>query len=206
MPDRFASTGTPESFVGPAWVDKTARWIQGHPRRLLLAGVALQLIVLSSMIVIHAAPLMFGEHILLRVRPVDPRDVFRGDYVVLSYDFSRVPPGGIVGLPEPPRWRPGARQSDSWLEDRTVFASLEPEPDGKHYRAGEISVNRPASGRYLKGKFSRSPWGNELHFGIEAYYVQEGEGRALENLRNSNRLSAEIALAPWGQATLSALK
>ena len=206
MPDSGSSIDPSEPFVGPVWIDITARWIRQHPRGMVLAGVVLQLIVLSSMIVIYSAPLVFGERILLRVRPVDPRDIFRGDYVILSYDFSRVPPSGIVGLPAPPAWRPGMRQSDSWLEDRAVFTSLELDPDGKHYRAGEISVSRPTSGRYLKGKFSRSGFANELHFGIEAYYVQEGQGRALERLRNSNQLSAEIALTPWGQATLCALK
>ena len=28
---------------------------------------------------------------LLKVQPVDPRDMFRGDYVTLSYEFSVVP-------------------------------------------------------------------------------------------------------------------
>ena len=205
MPDHFYEVDPSKPFVGPAWVDKIARWIKGHPRQLLLAGVVLQLLVLSSMIVLHAAPLVFGDRILLRVHPVDPRDIFRGDFVVLSYDFSRVPPGGIAGLPDPPDWRGGSRQSDSWLEDRTVFASLEPEPDGNHYRAGAISVHRPRAGRYLKGKFSRAGFGNDLHFGIEDYYVQEGQGQELEDLRNTNQLSAEIALTSWGQATLCGL-
>jgi uncharacterized membrane-anchored protein len=29
-----------------------------------------------------------GEKIMLRVEPVDPRDLFRGDYVSLSYEIS----------------------------------------------------------------------------------------------------------------------
>ena len=38
-------------------------------------------------------------------------------------------------------------------------------------------------------------------FGIEAYYVQEGEGRRLENLIRQRRLLAEVAV--WhGQAKL----
>jgi uncharacterized membrane-anchored protein len=28
------------------------------------------------------------EEVLLQTRPVDPRDIFRGDYVTLSYDIS----------------------------------------------------------------------------------------------------------------------
>ncbi len=61
-------------------------------RRSLLAAAcgALSLIVLASMLVSHAWPLWTGESIYLRVRPVDPRDLFRGDYVVLAYEIDRL--------------------------------------------------------------------------------------------------------------------
>ena len=64
----------------------------GSRRIFLFAGVGLQLVVLIGMIVFKAMPLWTGEPILLRVVPVDPRDMFRGDYVAISYDFSRIPP------------------------------------------------------------------------------------------------------------------
>jgi uncharacterized membrane-anchored protein len=205
MPDRFTPVDPLETFVVPAWFERLAEWIKTHSRAVLVAGVTFQVLVLVSMIAIHAAPLVVGERILLHVQPVDPRDFFRGDYVILAYDFSRVPPGGIRGAPTAPSWRRGF-SSDSWLKDRTVYVSLEPESDGLHYRAGEISVDRPKSGRYIKGRYANSWGGNQLQFGIEAFYVQEGTGKVLEKLRNANQLSAEIALAPWGQATLCALK
>ncbi|MEX0977960.1 MAG: GDYXXLXY domain-containing protein, partial [Pirellulales bacterium] len=96
--------------------------------------------------------------------------------------------------------------NDSWWNDRAVYVSLEAEADGKHYRAGAMSVDRPTSGRYIKGKFSRGWGGNDLRFGIEALYVEEGEGRRLEQLRNTGQLSAEIALTPWGQAKLCGVR
>jgi len=40
--------------------------------------------VLGGMIALHAAPLWFGETVLLKVEPVDPRGLMRGDYVILS--------------------------------------------------------------------------------------------------------------------------
>ncbi len=205
MPDGFTAIDPVETYVAPAWFERLAQWIKTHSCAVLVAGVTFQVLVLASMIVIHAAPLVVGERILLRVQPVDPRDLFRGDYVILAYDFSRVPPAGIPGAPAPPSWRRGYSH-DSWLDDRAVYVSLEPEDDGVHYRAGEISLERPRSGRYIKGRIAHSWGGNQLQFGIEAYYVQEGSGKVLEKLRNTNQLSAEIALAPWGQATLCALK
>jgi len=61
-------------------------------RRALAAGAAgvLCLTVLTWMLVSHAWPVWTGETIYLRARPVDPRDLFRGDYVVLGYDIDRL--------------------------------------------------------------------------------------------------------------------
>ena len=125
--------------------------------------------------------------------------------MVLAYDFSNVSPATISGLPSG-----AADQSNGyispWMDDRTVYVTLEPEPDGKHYKPVAYSVDRPRAGRYIKGRFGRG-WGlSNLRFGIEAFYVQEGKGRSIEQLRNSGSLSAEIALAPWGQAALCELK
>jgi uncharacterized membrane-anchored protein len=61
-------------------------------RRALAAGAAgiLCLTVLTWMLVSHAWPVWTGETIYLRARPVDPRDLFRGDYVVLAYEIDSV--------------------------------------------------------------------------------------------------------------------
>jgi uncharacterized membrane-anchored protein len=46
-----------------------------------------------------------------------------------------------------------------------------------------------------------NPWSNRIDFGIEAYYVQEGEGRRLEQLIRQRQLMAEVAV--WhGRAKL----
>jgi uncharacterized membrane-anchored protein len=206
MPESFTAGDRLEEFVVPAWVDATAAWIKAHTRVLLAAAVLFQLLVLLSMIVLHAVPLVFGERILLHVRPVDPRDLFRGDYVVLAYDFSRVPAGGIAGAPASANSQHQFAPYGTWWDDRPVYVSLEPQADGKHYRAATISVDRPTSGRYIKGKFARGWGAGDLHFGIEALYVEEGEGRRLEQLRNAGQLSAEIALTPWGQAKLCGVR
>jgi len=63
----------------------------GERRGLAAAAAgALCLTVLIWMLVSHAWPVWTGETIYLRARPVDPRDLFRGDYVVLAYDIDRL--------------------------------------------------------------------------------------------------------------------
>lgn len=47
--------------------------------------------ILGGMLVTHAYPLWVGQEITLRVvRPIDPRDLFRGEYVILRYHLSRL--------------------------------------------------------------------------------------------------------------------
>jgi uncharacterized membrane-anchored protein len=60
-------------------------------RRLaLIVVVCVQLAVPLTMAGLAEADLAFGDEIRLRARPVDPLDVFRGNYVVLTYDISRL--------------------------------------------------------------------------------------------------------------------
>ena len=55
----------------------------------MLVAAFFQIAVLLGMIFLNAAPLFLGKTILVRVVPMDPRDMFRGDYVILGYEFSR---------------------------------------------------------------------------------------------------------------------
>ncbi len=191
-------------FVGPAWLYRVAGWLRQRERAVLWTTIAFQLVVLASMIALHAAPLMFGETIRLKVTPVDPRDVMRGDYIILSYAISSVPGAGIEGIPDANNhaWRYWDR--DDWLDERTVYVTLEPDADGKFWRSVKASVNKPASGKFIRGKYIRygSQGLPEIQFGIEAYYVQEGAGKKLEQARNARSLVAEVALMPSGQAAL----
>ena len=61
-------------------------------RKLVLLFVVAQVLVLAFMagkreFIVHA-----GERIHLRTAPVDPRDLFRGDFVRLNYEVSSVGP------------------------------------------------------------------------------------------------------------------
>jgi uncharacterized membrane-anchored protein len=165
---------------------------KGFELWLVIGVVVVQVVVLVSMIVTDAAPLVFGERIKLQTAPVDPRDLFRGDYVVLEYDFNRFGSDRVRGLPD-------SRDYGSFyneVEGRDVYVSLTPK--GDHYEASGAAIDRPSSGPYLRGRMVGP---NRLECGIEAYYVEEGEGRRLENLMRQRRLLAEVAV--WrGQAKL----
>ncbi len=191
MPDTTVPVNTSTGTI-----DRLVAGIKGHERLILLATVTLQLVVLIAMIVLRVTPLMTGESILVRVEPVDPRDMFRGEYVILSYAFSRLPDQGIAGLPNP-----GMIQQQQSI-GKTVYVSLVPAPDGRHWVAGQFSLTPPATGKYLRGTLSDF---GRIEYGIESYFVQEGKGHKYEEAVRARTLFAEIAVTSDGQAALRRL-
>jgi uncharacterized membrane-anchored protein len=187
-PARGLDPGKPQ----PPLVDRALAWVDRHRRAVLVAGVAFQVLVLLWMVVSAARPLLASgsRTVLLRVVPVDPRDLFRGDYVVLSYEVSQMPVAGTL---------PGT-------SGQTVFVTIAPEADGRHYRGVSASLEpptpAPGSLPYLRGTLS-SP--GRITFGIESYFVPEGQGKPYEDAARSRKLSAEVAVAPDGQAALKRL-
>ena len=71
-------------------------------RKLLLALAVIALAqtgVLAAMVVDRTLLLKNGREITLPIVPVDPRDLFRGEYVRLGYDINTVPAMLLVGPP-----------------------------------------------------------------------------------------------------------
>ena len=155
----------------------------GFDRLALATAVVFQLTILVAMILGRTVPYLGAQTVLLRVEPVDPRDMFRGDYVTLDYAISRVPNG---------KYDPG----------RTVYVTLVPEVDGRHYRAGEFLAEPPASGTFIWGTAGAH---GRATYGIESFYLQEGTGHDYENAVRNRRLWAEIALDSRGTPALKRL-
>lgn len=193
----------------PAWLESAIAFVTPHRRTLLWTAVALQVATIGWMVWHHRQPGDSGERIVLRCRPVDPRDLLKGEYVILSYDFSTVTKEHERGLlAEIPQLLPtpngsGATERQFWdlPWDMTIYVPLKRLPDGSAL-AGEPTFRRPKDGLYLQG-LTR---GSQLRFGIEAYYVKEGEGRKWEDLARRGELAAEIGILPDGRAGVVSLK
>jgi uncharacterized membrane-anchored protein len=154
-------------------------------RTAVAAAVGIQLLVLVGMILGHTVPFVGARTVLLQVEPVDPRDLFRGDYVTLGYAFNRIPPG---------KYQPGS----------PVYVSLVPDGPGGRYRAGDFLTAPPAAdaGPFIRG--TAQGYGRAA-YGIESFYVQEGKGRDYERAVRERRLWAEVALDGQGNAALRRL-
>jgi len=175
------------------------RRFAGRDSALLIAAAVFQLLILAGMIAAATTARHGAGRILVQVVPLDPRDMFRGEYVTLSYAFSRVPAGGVEGLP-------GPYTSDNLAEwqGRAVFVPLTPiEGREDRYASGPPSVTPPPKGvPFLQGTIE-SP--SEIDYGIETFYVQEGGGPPYEQAAREAKLWAELAVNRHGHASVTGL-
>jgi uncharacterized membrane-anchored protein len=166
----------------------------------LAAVAAVQAGVLSWMIWDRAHLLASGREIVLEVVPVDPRSLFRGDYVILNYGISRLEaPAGEE------RIRPGA----------VIYVTLQKSADGL-WQVLQSSTTPPADtgadqvvlkGRvqYVSAPGRDTPAQANVRYGIESFFVPEGTGRELETLVRDKKLSALIAVDADGNAGIKGL-
>ncbi len=166
----------------PGGLDRAFALLSRAGLPVLLAAVLLQVGVLLALVYqgMRPATAAGARTVLLKVIPVDPRDLTRGDYVTLAYDFSR----SISPAP------PGA----------PIYAPVELDPDGRHARTGPLQAEPPPPGAlFLRGE---SLGGAGARFGIEKFFVPEGEGKPYEEAVLRQQLWAEVVIAPDGEPRL----
>jgi len=173
---------------------KSFRWA-------LLAAFVLQTALLAWMIADRALLLLHGREVRLQVVPVDPRDLFRGDYVTLAYPMSRLRTDEVDG-------------DDDFRFQEPIYVTLREGADG--WQAMAIGHAAPADGVFLKGIVDDSYSGENckvatscqevrVNYNLEQFFIPEGEGRELETLRNDQRISVDVAVADSGRAALKRL-
>ena len=177
----------------PVWLEKLRKQIdrfQLSERNTLIAIVAVALLqcgALGAMIRHEMVPHVSGTTITVSTIPVDPRDLFRGDYVILRYPFSEI------------------ANAHSYRAGATVYVPMV--QDGEIWKQNGVSTTKPKDGVFLRGNVKRSESGNvEIVFGIESYFVQEGRGREIENAMRGNNGSSnvlvDLVVAPTGQTSI----
>ncbi|MDQ6432947.1 GDYXXLXY domain-containing protein [Mesorhizobium sp. LHD-90] len=166
---------------------------------LVLAVV--QIGFLSWMIVARAAVLRDGREVLLKVEPVDPRDLLRGDYVRLGYDISTIP-RDLVSFGPPDEAERGA----------DVYVRLRRQPDG-FWGVNSAYVDAPPAEPFGDGEvelhgtlaYSGPDDPIRVDYGIERFYLPEGEGKPIERDMRVRSFGILAAVGPGGVAQIKAL-
>jgi len=164
----------------------------------IVAGV--QVLILGGMIWERASLLRSGREIVLRVVPVDPRSLFRGDYVILNYNISRLElPPGLKSVHRGSTLYVTLQQTDdmSW-----EVAGVQANPPRRVKRDQIVLKGRV---RYVSGATRAATRMATVHYGIESFFVPEGEGKKLETLIGDKKLAAVIAVDSNGVAGIKGL-
>jgi len=198
-----------EPSLNLPWLERAFTVVTSRARAVVLIAALLQCLGLLWMAWNHSRPSEVGQRFVLRCQAIDPRDLMRGEYVTLGYEFSNPNPEDIKRLNR--EWiqlsgddRRGDVES-YWIlpEDTAVYVPLMVDAKGLA-SGGTPTLKRPESGPYLKGYAGTRRFGS-IRFGIEAFYVKEGTGNTWEKLRNQGLLVAEIGVLPDGRAGLVGL-
>ncbi len=166
---------------------------------LAIAIVALvQTVVLAGMVYGRVSLLRDGREIVAEVIPVDPRDLFRGDYVILGYAFGRSQVPVREGTRRGDRVYVTLRERapEQW-EVVSAAADRRPPPDPSDVvLAGIVDYIYETQGQPPKA---------QIRYGIESYFVPEGTGRALEQKVRDGKISAVLAVGASGEVAIKAL-
>jgi uncharacterized membrane-anchored protein len=171
--------------------------------RALALLALMQTGVLAVMVFDRMRLLTTGREITLPIIPVDPRDLFRGEYVELGYAVGRVPARLLEGPPPSP--------------NTPFYVTLEKAQDGT-WAPIKLSRDKPQEigpdRIVLKGRNRFNRLGleasdpnavNSVRYGIEQYFVPQGEGPRLEALARDKKLAALIAVDGSGNAAIKGI-
>ena len=177
----------------------------------------IQTIILAWLVNGRVSILRSHDVVTLKSEPVDPRDLFRGDYVVLSYAISRL---ALDGLPGDKDLKQGdtvyveiSPKRDTWLAEG-VWRKPPTPADGNKIIRGRVAgvtknvprVQPTHSGRDVEETPCPECEMVTLAYGIESYFVPEGQGRKLEEERNARALSVDVAIGRDGEAAIKGVR
>lgn len=174
-------------------------------RYILLAALValLQIGFLGWMIAGRAAVLRDGREVVLKVEPIDPRDLLRGDYVRLGYDIAQIPASSIDNLPI----------GSAIAEKATIYVRLT-QSEGGIWTLKRASLGAPLATPAephevdLRGLVRSRIFSSDDRavirpdYGIERFYLPEGEGRQIEIDMRERPFFVKLAVASDGTAQI----
>jgi uncharacterized membrane-anchored protein len=160
--------------------------------KIFIAVLALQAAWVIGTSAVQEARLRSAVVIHLETVPVDPRDLLRGDYVILRYKISTLDAALFAG---------GISQSPS--PGTTVYVRLE--KSGEFHTAAAASfqpLEADTEHPVVRAKVSAQWWGPQttnvvhLDYGLERYFVREGTGNP------TGKLTVDASVPHSGNAAI----
>lgn len=166
----------------------------------IIAAIALQFVIILSIIIFKLTILVGGTEILLKIAPVDPRSPLRGDYVTFQYDISNLDRLLLTG---------------SLKNGDTIYVTLI--KNRSYWVAQRASTKKPIEKNivFIKGKVInggvagksnlyplRAPNSSRIQviYGSEEYFIPEGKGQGFSFV--GKEVTASLAVDDEGNSTL----
>lgn len=167
-------------------------------RRMILPAIVMAAVVqsafLGKMVTDRAALIRDGQEVILQTGFVDPRDLFRGHYVVLNLVISRIDAAELT-LPE------------GLENDADIWAELQPGADG-FWTIKRVHAALPEApkGPLLRGTFWFSNGTrHNFRFPIDRYFAPKLRAQELETFRANDALGVILALSATGEAAIKGI-
>lgn len=163
---------------------------------LFVLAIILQVFILLSLVVKKEVDLRYGRKIIVKTVPVDPRSLFRGDYVNLRYEFSQIDLTAVgksknyfyIGETVYVRL---AKNQDEWLVKSISDKPITIKSADEIMLCGTVSHSR----------FWQAEKNIEVSYGIESYFVPEGKGKPIERDIRQKRVQVELSVNKRGYAS-----
>ncbi len=165
-----------------------------NQKKAFIIVVICQLLIFGFMIGKRLHLLNSEKTVLFSCRPVDPRSLFSGDYVILQFN-------GISTISQSLNIDEGKK---AFKKNETVYVAVEKKEGEKFYEACAVSRDikklKETYQYVLRGKAKNY---RRVKYGVEEYFVPQYEGLKIErNLRNT---TVEIAIAESGESAIKRL-
>lgn len=164
-------------------------------RRWLIVVVLAQVLWVVATATTKEIAFERGQRVLLATKPVDPRDMLRGDYLTLRFDISDLPRNKVRGdIPAEPL-------------GKKIYVALIPagkfhQIDFASFAAIPVTASRVVMRGTIDDRFAwmrNQPGDNgattplQVSYGLERYYVAEGTGNP------RGQLTVEVAVSAGGE-------
>jgi uncharacterized membrane-anchored protein len=173
-------------------------------KRNRLVAFSIPIVILVGMTVSPLMTVLTGEEIKLETKPVDPRDLFRGDYVTLSYEAEEV---HVSKLDNGVKDYFLEENASSYRDEPLVVYSVLKENEEGIHEVQKVVTNKPKSGLYLKGEIDdlwiqsdedireyvnteeefleeKENQTANIHYNLDKFFVAENTGKELEDAIN----------------------
>lgn len=167
--------------------------------RIAVIAIVMTLL-LVGMVTKKQYTLNTGALIELKTQPIDPRSLFRGDYVRLSYAINRLE---VAAYPVLKSMNNHDEVFVTLTNKGALWEAVSVSDTYPEHKPGDVvirgEINQSARMRRAMGDLV------PVRYGIENYFVAEDEGQVLEGLRNQQKVSLQIAVDHFGNAGIKAV-